>query len=120
MDLAITEVANDVVRISEKVNERVYLVESAVNDDGSWYRKHSDGWIEQGGMIASGGGSAITVTFLIPFASTMYHIVKNPRYTTSNTAYYSHLYCYNCTMTTFTTSNLADTSWYACGMGGIV
>lgn len=39
MDLAITEVANDVVRISEKVNERVYLVESAVNDDGSWYRK---------------------------------------------------------------------------------
>ena len=50
-DLAITEVANDVARISG----RVYLVESAVNDDGSWYRKYSDGWIEQGGFLSHEG-----------------------------------------------------------------
>lgn len=69
-------------------------------------------------MIASGGGSAITVTFLIPFTNTMYYIVKNIRFATNGDAYYVHLYCYDCTTTTFKTSNLPNTTWYACGMRG--
>ena len=28
-----------------------YITESVVNSDGSWYRKWSDGWLEQGGIV---------------------------------------------------------------------
>lgn len=76
-DLAITEVANDVARISERVervnervNENVYLVESVVNDDGSWYRKYSDGWLEQGGI----NNSSNITTLLKPFANSNYAV----------------------------------------------
>ena len=38
----------------------------------SWYRKYSDGWIEQGGYVAEGGAGAagLTVTFHTAFSST--------------------------------------------------
>ena len=43
------------------------VVESVVNKDGSWYRKYSDGWLEQGGMV---GGMRTTVTFPKAFTAT--------------------------------------------------
>ena len=70
-DLAITEVANDVVRISG----RVYLVESAVNDDGSWYRKYSDGWLEQGGKV-NAVSETLVITLLKPYRDTNYSVMR--------------------------------------------
>lgn len=66
-DLEITNVANDVIEIKN----RVYLVESAVNDNGSWYRKYSDGWIEQGGKTAN-SDTCFKVTLLKAFTTTSY------------------------------------------------
>lgn len=43
-----------------------YVVESQVNSDGSWYRKHKSGWLEQGGKLITGTGD---YTFLKPYAS---------------------------------------------------
>ncbi|GEM_PF-7021621 len=45
------------------------VVETYVNGT-SWYRKYSDGWIEQGGRITASG----TVNFITPFTTTNYFI----------------------------------------------
>lgn len=118
-DLAITELANDVARISG----RVYLVESAVNDDGSWYRKYSDGWLEQGGYVAPNASTAIT--YLKPFADLKYFLscgfvskddtqVLNPREITE----YSTQGVHNSTTGFNVSTTLHEARfWYACGMG---
>lgn len=85
-DLAITELANDVARLSANLvgkNEcKSYVVESVVNKDGSWYRKYSDGWIEQGGFVNQTHMAEYTgniTNFVKPFSSTStiysFHIV---------------------------------------------
>lgn len=80
-DLAISEVANDVARLSANIvrkNEcKSYVVESVVNEDGSWYRKYSDGWLEQGGKASGSGGTNKVVTFLKPYLDTNYSLQVN-------------------------------------------
>ena len=74
------EVANDVARISEdvaRISERVYLVESVVNKYGSWYRKYSDGWIEQGGIYTGNAtGSKTIINLIKPMRNNKYSIVS--------------------------------------------
>ena len=40
----------------------------------SWYRKYSDGWIEQGGRVSIPESSSTNVTFLVPFKNTNYTV----------------------------------------------
>lgn len=55
-----------------------YVTEAWKSTDGEkWYRKWSDGWIEQGGTTSSGGGQ--TITFPQPFSSDLYHFLVTPR-----------------------------------------
>lgn len=49
------------------------VVETYQNGD-SWYRKWSDGYCEQGGVFASGGDTTLTLTLLVPYASTNYQV----------------------------------------------
>ena len=118
MDLAITEVANDVARISERVNERVYLVESAVNSDGSWYRKYSDGWVEQGGSWTGvTSTNPQTLTLLKPFSNSKYIVLAIDNYYSSGNG---HCGIVRKTTTTFQWNTTRDTvtmMWFACGMG---
>ena len=60
-------------------NKHGVLVASwSATDGSSWYRKYSDGWIEQGGRVAKGSTMAASsrwapvITFPIPFAKTGY------------------------------------------------
>ena len=70
----ITQYAQDLAGKADKQlsnldtnNLSVYVVvESVINKDGSWYRKYSDGWIEQGGIVGGMG----TVTFPKAFTAT--------------------------------------------------
>ena len=53
-----------------------YITESKYNADGSWYRKWSDGWLEQGGIISAsavqtGGDCFYTFNFALPFSKVM-------------------------------------------------
>lgn len=58
-----------------------HIVESFVSSDGlSWYRKYSDGWIEQGGMIGGSYHNNGNINFLVPFLDTKY-IVNFANYT---------------------------------------
>lgn len=50
-----------------------YIVESKYNADGSWYRKWSDGWLEQGGIVNRenlGSYTGNITNFVKPFSST--------------------------------------------------
>lgn len=125
-DLAISEVANDVARISEKISKRVYLVESVVNKDGSWYRKYSDGWLEQGGVMSgltvasSNAHYKKTVTLLKPYADTNY-VVSFGYFMEANGSAYFTYFPSSLSTTNFVyeygNSGLSTQSWYACGMG---
>ena len=80
-----------------------------------WYRVWPDGWIEQGGVAAKGGG--ITITFLKAFSNTNYTVVA----TSIGTNGEIYAQCINKVSTTqikFTntggSANMPK-AWYACG-----
>ena len=114
-DVDITQIANEVndvdVRKIDKSAVKSYVVESVVNDDGSWYRKYSDGWVEQGGIIAE----TYTVNLLKPMANNKYYatiIIIGPYVTNYD------IHVDNKTNTSFQWTQIHYTcNWYACGMG---
>ena len=55
-----------------------YVVESQVNADGSWYRKHKSGWLEQGGSFNNVNPTEKPYTFLKPFANITYKVLVSP------------------------------------------
>lgn len=64
--------------ISEIVNDyegtKIFIVESYISEDGkAWYRKYSDGWIEQGGHVSMDNSNHWrTVTLPLSFSNTKY------------------------------------------------
>jgi hypothetical protein len=102
------------------MNQGHFVIETYISEDGnSWYRKYSDGWIEQGGLqVASQQG---TITFLKAFS--------NMNYTFNATLIlsdYSYVY-FQLSVHTKTKSSIKYIStggasrqacqfmWYACG-----
>lgn len=51
-----------------------YITESVVNSDGSWYRKWSDGWLEQGLFVPGSADVSYTFTYPKAFTSKVYGI----------------------------------------------
>lgn len=103
------------------------VVESYRNGT-EWYRVWSDGWLEQGGVLATSGTYVgATVVFLRPFLDLNYTL-KITSYTpkeaftsaaTTTTDVASNLggaYS-NKTETSFMTNSRFEKNWYACGMG---
>lgn len=71
--------------ISNKLNSMKYVVETGQSEDGlQWYRKWSDGWIEQGGIITSGTDATVTVQLIVPMTTTNYHVLFSESDPTSN------------------------------------
>ena len=60
----------DLSNVSSNID---YIVESQINEDGSWYRKYKSGWLEQGGigLTVSADGTK-PVTLIKPFKDTKY------------------------------------------------
>lgn len=71
-DLEITQVANDLNAKLDKKAIASYVVESVVNDDGSWYRRYSDGWLEQGGIHTISNDTNETINYLKPLSKAIY------------------------------------------------
>lgn len=86
------------------------------NGASNWYRKWSDGWIEQGGTFTKQHDTNITVTFPVAFRNTNYTIA---------TAQYAHLSrdaptcSFTAKLTTGFTHNYgswgSNWDWFACG-----
>lgn len=67
-------------------NKMVYVYDTW-HSGSNWYRKYSDGFIEQGGITAYSGNGAKTITLPTAFSSTNYvvqvHSLSNPTYSAS-------------------------------------
>lgn len=81
----------------------------------SWYRKYSDGWIEQGGKTT--GSSGVTLTFPLAFSNTNYSFVCNTQGDSTGYGYKRSAWIRSRTATTVTLgSDAGDPAvWYACG-----
>ena len=81
----------------------------------SWYRKYSDGWIEQGGKTT--GSSWFTLTFPLAFSNTNYSFVCNTQGNSTGYGYKRSAWISSRTATTVTLgSDAGDPAvWYACG-----
>ena len=83
----------------------------------SWYRKYSDGWIEQGGVVSAASNSTVT-TFHKPFKNTNYIILASPRVDGN---FWSVPACATPETSTsfrhgaYGGSSTAKMTWYACG-----
>ena len=91
------------------------LVESKYNADGSWYRKWSDGWLEQGGYSFP---ATSTVSFLKPFSDNNYNLLTQPCDKEATTGGASYMATFKHTVTGFSalaSSSIAGYEWQACG-----
>lgn len=72
---AVAQVQASVSTVEAKpiLNAKAYITEAWSNGT-SWYRKYSDGWIEQGGEYTKKRDTNITVTFPVAFKDTNYTI----------------------------------------------
>lgn len=97
-----------------------YVMWTGKSSDGnSWYRKWSDGWIEQGGIIAKVSTKdwhSVTITFPKAFKNTNYTALATSGYLGGSEVWGAEI-------TKKTTSSFSvicvayniDASWYACG-----
>lgn len=75
--------------LEEKFNSGAFVTETFRSDDGkSWYRKWSDGWIEQGGCLRMSGDTNNwqIATLLKPFSNTKYTLCLSPYSSYNNTS----------------------------------
>lgn len=87
----------------------------------SWYRKWSDGFLEQGGLYTSTSSAIITLTLNAPFSSTDYAFYRSPQW--AGTGLSGTLYCMGFDSKAKTSVKFHTDSvkfyqmmyWYACG-----
>ena len=88
----------------------------------SWYRKYSDGWIEQGGYVTTSSNTEQTINLHTAFSNTNYFLVKqlgfNGFYGNGINGQYTSVW--GLTTSSFKTYGYTTTGvnafrWYACG-----
>ena len=105
-----------------------YLIENFRDSQGNWFKKYSDGWIEQGAFNnGSGTWGKKTISLLKPFANENYTVLFNvdtsdlsnfsDSGSTSIRVNYSQTALANKTTTGFTVGTYYYFRWYACGQG---
>ena len=96
--------------------ERVVILKSAWNNGANWYRKYSDGWIEQGGQFSFTPQEG-QVTLHLPFSNKHYYASASPTTAGSGANYNPALYAKS--TTTFQYNSMIAKAcsgyWYACG-----
>lgn len=99
-----------------QLENRRYVKETGKSSDGSsWYRKWSDGWIEQGGTLQPSSANSESFSFPVEMKDTNFSIFGSHIGTTTNT--------YAISFTDLTTSSAKSKSgvsgyaikWYVCG-----
>lgn len=105
--IATTEWANAFCKETNKI-----VVEANQTGD-SWYRKYSDGWIEQGGRVSAGIGE-VTVTLVKPMRGSDYSLICTANFSSATAISYIDRYATN-----FKATRSANTifSWEARGYG---
>ena len=99
---------------SASIYNPAVIVANYKNGD-AWYRKWSDGWIEQGGLASSNLADVNqTVNLNVAFTTTNYTVVASPGAAQGNNDL-RHCAVINKTTTSFTFIFSSTKMWYACG-----
>ena len=106
------------VQANPNLQGTAHLVKTWKSTKGtSWYRKYSDGWIEQGGPMSTNEN----VTFHVAFSDTNYYVDVTWKGGKSEFFYAADWYIIKSSNTYFKTSattngtNVQGLCWYACG-----
>ena len=99
----------------------VYVTDTKVSSDGTmWYRKYSDGWIEQGGWYGANKSASGTMTFPVAFSTTNITVTTGV-YLNGNNAATFGINSVSTTGFTYAKKNQSGealrhaSSWFACG-----
>lgn len=124
----IANVLSAVASVEARIDSHIRVVETWKSSDGlSWYRKWSDGWIEQGGYETSYDSKGTytcskTIVFNTPFSDTKYGFHATTRgesqmtYEDKNTARSTTGLKVSNNIKSGISSNMTQgISWYACG-----
>lgn len=104
-----------------QLESRRYVKETGKSSDGtSWYRKWSDGWIEQGGITQSAhGATSRTIELRTPFSSSNYVVVVQSYTGGSYDSQYNNYHVEEKSLSSFSTragcGEAIAALWYACG-----
>lgn len=104
-----------------QLESRRYVKETGKSSDGgSWYRKWSDGWIEQGGITQSASGATSrTIKLRTTFSSSNYFVVVQSYTGGSPDAHYNNFQVAEKSLSSFSTRACCGEDiaclWYACG-----
>lgn len=118
----ITGLANDVTDLSANKLDKtvngtaVKYVTETYNDGRNWYRKWSDGWLEQGARFPTKNVISTVVNLVIPFCDADYMLIGSCAAYINASGHFSIIAK---TVTNFT-CGLGSTDcgyWYACGKG---
>ena len=104
---------------SEWVQQNKAVLTESYKSSTAWYRKYSDGYIEQAGVYSNTGTSG-TITFPTAFGNTNYSISVTQRgINSTDTAGWGTGIALNSTKTTttctYSVQEKCDIPWYACG-----
>ena len=103
--------------VTNKINSMKYVIESGSNDNG-WYRKWSDGFIEQWNVLTSNQKNQ-TINLPISFSNTTYYVNFIQYRPNASSAGWNYHYVVRTSITKSSFQiNVADAdgiSWYACG-----
>ena len=123
----ITELANDVADLSaNKLDKTIngaavkYVIET-YNDGANWYRKWSDGWLEQGGIrLKTTNYPVEDFTLIVPFKNVNYYALCSYCSDTLLDCNIGHVSAYQLSNTVIRLIRALLNSavlWYACGQG---
>ena len=104
-----------------QLESRRYVKETGKSSDGkSWYRKWSDGWIEQGGFTSATSGSKVrTIELRVTFSSIDYIVIAQSYAGGSPYMQYNNFHITEKSTSNFSTRTEGDENiaclWYACG-----
>lgn len=99
----------------DQLESRRYVKETGKSSDGnSWYRKWSDGWLEQGGSVE---GTPSSVTYLKQFKDVAYTLLCAPISVRDSNERPHYLFANEKTPNGFKFASQTHISmeWYACG-----
>lgn len=106
----------DLSNVSSNID---YIVESQINEDGSWYRRYKSGWLEQGGSNLTAVGTK-TINLLKPYKNTSFKVLTTGRSNENRTINVSGRTSNTITVTcrNYTDGvSLSIYDWFTCGQG---
>lgn len=116
MTTANSEVKKTLVALGERTG--TYLVDKRETST-TWYRKYSDGWVEQGGNVASVGyNKPASVTYPVAFGDSNFSLCVGNK-ANNKEINYSIMSVKSCTRTGCVVHNGSSATgpmtWFACG-----